>query len=62
MSTSVVAPPAAAAAVAVAKPSQWVRPGSSTWTWLSTRPGSALLAGGRAVVAVAVAVAVAVGQ
>ena len=40
MSTSVVIPPAAAAAVAVANPSQWVRPGSSTWTWLSTRPGS----------------------
>ena len=40
MSTSVVTPPAAAARVAVAKPSHSVRPGSLTWTWVSTRPGS----------------------
>lgn len=40
MSTRVVMPPAAAARVAVQKPSQWVRPGSFTWTWVSTRPGS----------------------
>jgi hypothetical protein len=44
MSTMVVTPPAAAArvavAVAVAKPSHSVRPGSLTCTWLSTRPGS----------------------
>ncbi len=39
MSMIVVTPPAAAAAVAVAKPSQSVRPGSLTWTWVSTRPG-----------------------
>ena len=40
MSTIVVTPPAAAAAVAVANPSQPVRPGSLTCTWLSTIPGS----------------------
>jgi hypothetical protein len=40
MSTIVVTPPAAAAAVAVANPSQPVRPGSLTCTWLSTSPGS----------------------
>ena len=40
MSTSVVTPPAAAARVAVAKPSHSVRPGSLTCTWVSTRPGS----------------------
>ena len=39
MSTMVVTPPAAAARVAVQKPSQDVRPGSFTCTWLSTRPG-----------------------
>ena len=39
MSTMVVAPPAAAAIVAVAKPSQSLRPGSLTWTCVSTRPG-----------------------
>ena len=39
MSTSVVIPPAAAARVAVANPSHSVRPGSLTWTWLSTSPG-----------------------
>ena len=33
MSTSVVTPPAAAARVAVAKPSHSVRPGSLMWTW-----------------------------
>ena len=33
-------PPAAAARVAVAKPSHSVRPGSLTCTWVSTRPGS----------------------
>jgi hypothetical protein len=32
-------PPAAAAAVAVANPSQSVRPGSLTWTWESTSAG-----------------------
>ena len=31
---------AAAARVAVAKPSHSVRPGSFTCTWLSTRPGN----------------------
>ena len=40
MSTIVVTPPAAAARVAVAKPSHSVRPGSLTCTWLSTSPGS----------------------
>ena len=40
MSTIVVTPPAAAARVALAKPSHSVRPGSLTWTWVSTRPGS----------------------
>lgn len=39
MSTIVVTPPAAAALVAVQKPSQEVRPGSFTWTWQSTIPG-----------------------
>ena len=39
MSTSVVTPPAAAARVAVAKPSHSVRPGSLMCTWLSTSPG-----------------------
>lgn len=37
MSTIVVTPPAAAARVAVAKPSHSVRPGSLTCTWVSTR-------------------------
>ncbi len=40
MSMMVVTPPAAAARVAEAKPSHSVRPGSLTWTWVSTRPGS----------------------
>ena len=40
MSTIVVTPPAAAARVAVAKPSHSVRPGSLTCTWVSTSPGS----------------------
>ena len=40
MSMIVVTPPAAAARVAVVKPSQSVRPGSFTCTWESTRPGS----------------------
>ena len=40
MSTMVVTPPAAAAAVAVPKPSQSARPGSLTCTCVSTRPGS----------------------
>ena len=40
MSTMVVTPPAAAARVAVGKPSHSVRPGSLTCTWVSTRPGS----------------------
>ena len=39
MSTIVVTPPAAAARVAVAKPSHSVRPGSLTCTWVSTMPG-----------------------
>ena len=39
MSRIVVTPPAAAAAVAVAKPSHSVRPGSLTCTWVSTMPG-----------------------
>src|SRR2546422_7697213 len=39
MSTRVVMPPAAAALVAVEKPSQSAFPGSQTWTWLSTIPG-----------------------
>ena len=39
MSSSVVTPPAAAALVAVSKPSQSALPGSLTWTWRSTRPG-----------------------
>ena len=40
MSMIVVTPPAAAARVALANPSQSVRPGSFTCTWVSTRPGS----------------------
>ena len=40
ISMIVVTPPAAAARVAVANPSHSVRPGSLTWTWVSTRPGS----------------------
>src|SRR5262249_24842145 len=39
MSMIVVTPPAAAARVAVANPSQCVRPGSFTWTCVSARPG-----------------------
>lgn len=39
MSTMVVTPPAAAARVAVQKPSHVVRPGSFTCTWQSTMPG-----------------------
>src|SRR5438093_10348648 len=39
MSTIVVTPPAAAALVAVSKPSHSVRPGSLTWTCESTIPG-----------------------
>ncbi len=39
MSRIVVTPPAAAAFVAEAKPSHSPRPGSLTWTWVSTRPG-----------------------
>ena len=40
MSTSVVAPPSAAASVAETKPSHSVRPGSLMCTWVSTMPGS----------------------
>ena len=40
MSRIVVTPPAAAARVAVAKPSHSVRPGSLTCTCVSTSPGS----------------------
>ena len=39
MSTIVVTPPAAAARVAVSNPSHSVRPGSLTWTCVSTMPG-----------------------
>ena len=39
MSTIVVTPPAAAAGDAVSNPSHSVRPGSLTWTCVSTRPG-----------------------
>ena len=39
MSTIVVTPPAAAARVAVAKPSHSVRPGSLTCTWRVDQPG-----------------------
>ncbi len=39
MSRSVVTPPAAAARVALGKPSQSARPGSLTCTWVSTSPG-----------------------
>src|SRR5215217_5220067 len=39
---SVVTPPASAR-VALAKPSQSVRPGSLTWTWVSTSPRGAPL-------------------
>jgi hypothetical protein len=39
MSMTVVKPPAAAARVAVAKPSHSVRPGSLMWVWTSMRPG-----------------------
>src|SRR5262245_53944911 len=39
MSTIVVTPPAAAARVAVSNPSHSVRPGSLTWTCVSTIPG-----------------------
>ena len=45
MSRIVVTPPAAAAAVAVAKPSHSVRPGSLTCTWVSTMPGMQHLVG-----------------
>src|SRR6185312_6706959 len=47
MSTSVVTPPSAAARVALAKPSHSVRPGSLTWTWVSTTPGSRTSCPGR---------------
>ncbi len=39
MSKIVVTPPAAAARVAVSNPSHSVRPGSLTWTCVSTSPG-----------------------
>ena len=42
MSTIAVIPPAAAAAVAVSKPSQCARPGSFTCTCVSTRPGNTM--------------------
>ena len=50
MSMIVVTPPAAAARVAVAKPSHSVRPGSLTCTWLSTRPGSSTSSSARSMV------------
>ena len=53
MSRIVVTPPAAAARVAVAKPSHSVRPGSLTCTWLSTRPGSSTSSSARSTVSVA---------
>ncbi len=40
MSTTVVTPPATAAALPVSKPSHSSRPGSWKWTWPSTMPGS----------------------
>jgi len=40
ISTRVVMPPAAAAAVALENPSQAALPGSQICTWVSTRPGS----------------------
>ena len=52
MSMIVVTPPAAAARVAVAKPSHSVRPGSLTCTWLSTRPGSSTSSSPRSMVSV----------
>ena len=52
MSRIVVTPPAAAARVAVAKPSHSVRPGSLTCTWLSTRPGSSTSSSARSTVSV----------
>src|SRR2546430_2435734 len=42
MSISVVTPPSAAALVALAKPSHSVRPGSLTWTCVSTSPGRSI--------------------
>ena len=50
MSMIVVTPPAAAARVAVAKPSHSVRPGSLTCTWVSTRPGSSTSSSARSTV------------
>ena len=50
MSTIVVTPPAAAARVAVANPSHSVRPGSLTWTWVSTRPGRSTSSSARSTV------------
>src|SRR4051812_41843548 len=49
MSTIVVTPPAAAARVAESKPSHSVRPGSLTWTWVSTRPGTSTSSSARAI-------------
>ena len=45
MSSRVVTPPVPAAVVAVAKPSQCVRPGSFTCTWVSTTPGISTTSG-----------------
>ena len=50
MSMMVVTPPAAAARVAVAKPSHSVRPGSLTCTWVSTMPGSSTSSSARSTV------------
>src|SRR4051794_35859277 len=50
MSRIVVTPPAAAARVAVAKPSHSVRPGSLTCTWVSTSPGSSTSSSSRVTV------------
>ncbi len=42
IATTVVKPPAAAAAVPVAMVSFQVWPGSRRWTWMSMRPGAAI--------------------
>ena len=52
MSITVVTPPAAAALVAVAKPSQSVRPGSLMCTWVSTRPGISVSSSARVITSV----------
>ena len=39
MASTMVIPPASAAAVPDAKSSLWVAPGSRRWTWTSIKPG-----------------------